>query len=190
MIKTYGVNGKREYIVNVTLGELTFEIHFTNGRANNYGLVPASYMTNNPVVQLAIEKSVYYTRGIVKLIKEVREPIDDEIDRERAAKAKAKAKATATPDADAAGTQPGEEKEVNAEGLEVGGAVDGADEESTEETKEMKEVEVTCVADARQYLVDNFNVAAWRAKSREKATILGEAYGVKFIWPDSAQAQG
>lgn len=185
MIKTYGVNGKREYIVNVTLGKLTFEIHFTNGRANNYGLVPASYITNNPVIQLAIEQSVYYTRGIVKLIEEVREPIDDEIDRERAAKAKAKAKATATPDADAAGTQPGEEAEDHGEGLEV--EEDGEGETATEEAKEMKEVEVTCVADARQYLVDKFNVAAWRAKSREKATILGEAYGVKFIWPDSAK---
>ena len=67
--KTYGVFGLMELVVDVRLGRRTLSIPFTGGLSSNRGVTPATYTTHNAVVQFAIEHSVPFRTGRVRLVK-------------------------------------------------------------------------------------------------------------------------
>lgn len=70
--KKYEIKNYSEYIINVSVGKRTFSIPFTGGALTNQGSIPASYSTNNEIIQYAIEHSRYYAIGIVYLAQEIK----------------------------------------------------------------------------------------------------------------------
>lgn len=70
--KKYEIKNYSEYIINVSIGKRTFSIPFTGGALTNQGSIPASYSTNNEIIQYAIEHSRYYAIGIVYLAQEIK----------------------------------------------------------------------------------------------------------------------
>lgn len=75
--KTYGVYRLMELTISIKLGKRTLDIPFTGGIASNRGVTPATYTTQNPVIQLAIEHSAPFRNGRVKIVKEIKveEPV-------------------------------------------------------------------------------------------------------------------
>ena len=66
--KTYGVFGLVEYNTLIPLGKGRMRIEFTNGSITVRGIEPASFTTDNPVVQAAIEESDKFKKGRIKLV--------------------------------------------------------------------------------------------------------------------------
>ncbi|MDE6231429.1 MAG: hypothetical protein K2M37_07405 [Muribaculaceae bacterium] len=61
--KRYGVMGYLEWETVVGEGSLRLRIHFSGGGMTAYGVTPAEYSTDNPVVQHLIESSRHYRTG-------------------------------------------------------------------------------------------------------------------------------
>ena len=70
--KKYEIKNYSEYIINVSIGKRSFSIPFTGGALTNVGSIPASYSTNNEIIQYAIEHSRYFAIGIVYLAQEIK----------------------------------------------------------------------------------------------------------------------
>lgn len=68
--KTYGVRGVLEWVAQIKAGKATISVHFSGGYPTTNGHTPAEFTTDNAVIQAAIERSDYYRRGRIKLIKE------------------------------------------------------------------------------------------------------------------------
>lgn len=69
--RIYGVYGLMDYTINVRLGNRVLKIPFTGGATTGNGVRPATYTTNNPVVQYAIESSPIFKSGRVKIIRSI-----------------------------------------------------------------------------------------------------------------------
>lgn len=67
----YGVRGMMEYQALLHIGKASLRVSFTDGSATAMGSVPATFATANPVVQMAIEGSREYQRGLITKIKEI-----------------------------------------------------------------------------------------------------------------------
>lgn len=70
-IKTYGVYGLSEWHIIIDVAKRKLSIPFMGGVSKGSGVVPATYTTNNPVVQYGIEESVYFKSGRISIVKEL-----------------------------------------------------------------------------------------------------------------------
>ena len=77
VFKKYEIKNYSEYVIDVSVGKRNFSIPFTGGALTNQGSIPASYSTNNGIIQYAIEHSRYFALGIVYIAQEVK--TDEEI---------------------------------------------------------------------------------------------------------------
>lgn len=68
--KTYGVNGLMEWSPIVTIAKRSITLHFTGGTASGTGIRPATFRTNNAIVQLAIENSYHFKSGRIFIVDE------------------------------------------------------------------------------------------------------------------------
>ena len=68
--KTYCVEGMLDYVAQVSADGITLDLHFKGGIISQYGVVPAHYTTDNPLIQRVIEKSEGFTRGRIKLLEQ------------------------------------------------------------------------------------------------------------------------
>ncbi|MDE6717464.1 MAG: hypothetical protein K2J70_04645 [Muribaculaceae bacterium] len=68
MKTTYGVRGMMEWVALIPSGRNIVRVRFTGGSLSGYGVVPACFTTDNPVVMRLIENSGYFRRGkIIRL---------------------------------------------------------------------------------------------------------------------------
>lgn len=174
--KTYGVSGMMEYQAVIKIGRSTMKVLFTDGSMNAMGMNPATYTTENLMVQNAIENSDQFKRGRIKVVSVI--DLDEEVQiMHNAVK---------------------EVKEVKAD--EEVEAPDGTDqsivsdkseqpEESGEETTEaevgnpsMTEMEFDNNDDAKDYLEQTFGCVRSKLRNREDIKAAGEANGVKIIF--------
>jgi len=56
MRNTYGVKGLMEWECQIRNGKTLLHVTFTGGTQTEYGVTPAKYSTDNPVIQRIIEK--------------------------------------------------------------------------------------------------------------------------------------
>lgn len=77
VFKKYEIKNYSEYVIDVSVGKRNFSIPFTGGALTNQGSIPASYSTNNGIIQYAIEHSRYFALGIVYIAQEIK--TDEEI---------------------------------------------------------------------------------------------------------------
>lgn len=149
---TYGVYGMMEYHTVVKLGgKIPKKIAFSDGSMTAIGTSPATYTTDDIVVQHAIENSEDYTRGLVKLVKEIN--LEDELPIER---------------------NPEPEPEPEAESEEKEEVV-----EQSEPALEKKVF--ACRDDARDYLETTFGVARTKLHKTESIIAAGKENGIEIV---------
>lgn len=66
--KTYGVFGMVEWSTLVPMGNGNIRIDFTNGCISTRGVDPATFTTDNQVVQIAIESCAKFTSKKIRII--------------------------------------------------------------------------------------------------------------------------
>lgn len=71
--KTYAIYGMVEQSVVIPFAGGNIRVDFTHGSLSTAGVTPAKYKTNNILVQKAIEGSVKFKKGIIKLIETEKE---------------------------------------------------------------------------------------------------------------------
>lgn len=76
MIITYGVFGKVELVISLTIGVKTIPIDFEGGSISSRGISPAIYKTNSPIIQKGIESSHEFKHGIIRIISRIPEKTD------------------------------------------------------------------------------------------------------------------
>ncbi|MDE5806666.1 MAG: hypothetical protein K2H76_01000 [Muribaculaceae bacterium] len=69
MRATYGVSGMMEWVALIPTGRNIVRVRFSGGSLTGYGVAPATFRTTNPVVMDVIEKSSYFKRGKIRLLK-------------------------------------------------------------------------------------------------------------------------
>lgn len=73
LFKKYGIYGQAEY--SALIGNKT--IVFKGGASGTRGMVPASYVTSNPEEQQMIECSAKWQRGVIRLVEQWNEGVEE-----------------------------------------------------------------------------------------------------------------
>jgi hypothetical protein len=163
------MSGLLECVATIKCGKATIEVPFTGGSLSGYGIVPAQYSTENPVIQAIIENSDYYKSGKIVKLRDVEGSGRFEL-KEAGVKAQGKG---------------AEETGVKAPG--TGAAEIGADAQGTVtaeggQAKAMEMVEVTDIDDARDWLVENRGLKRIGLRgSAELVKKVAEEHGVMFV---------
>lgn len=208
--KTYGVHGYMEWQALIRCGKATLTVHFSGGSLTGYGVTPAEFTTENPMTQAIIENSDYFKKGKIFLMREVegtgkfkefvkgQHANDGNHKGGQAATASAisetdlnhnGAPKTATPASDAtatvAETKEGtsvtvadEDENHSDEDEDVEAGIDPADGTVTEDGKRI--VEVTDIDDARDFLVDEFQIARSTLRSNVSVFRAAEEHNIVF----------
>lgn len=191
MITTYGVFGKVEYVLSLIIGCSAVTVDFDGGSISSRGVIPASYTTNNPLIQRALEATPEYKHGIIRKIRSLPEACDVEASR-KIAQAKAEAALKKYPGGGEADTAQEEGKQTEESGEAQGTGLDGEGEGPADgseaggealspEESGAVEVSVTCMEDAVEYLKNHFE-GYTSSKLRSKPAIERAAadHGIVF----------
>ena len=190
--KIYGVKGMMEWIASIPCGKATVTVPFTGGSLSGYGIVPAQYITENPMMQAVIENSDYYKSGKIVLIREmegsgkyqlpVRNAQSSNHMPGQAATASAVIDSPLNPYYKPEKPAEAEQENNQEETVEPEEEESHNDETVTEDG--MKIVEVTDIDAARDYLAETFNIA--RSNIRYKSNVLEKAaeLKIKFVGLD------
>ena len=197
--KTYGVQGYMEWQALIRCGKATVTVHFSGGSLTGYGVTPAEFTTENPMTQAIIENSDYFKKGKIFLMREVegtgkfKEFVKGQHANEgnhkggQAATASAIAETalnpngapkTDTPASDATGTVSDEDENLSYDGDGVEAGIDPAEGTVTEDGKRI--VEVTDIDDARDFLVDEFQIARSTLRSNVSVFRAAEEHNIVF----------
>ena len=66
--KTYAVAGYMEYVASLPLpGGRSVEVEFTGGKQSGYGVSPARFTTEDPVLQKLIENCDQFRQGLIRI---------------------------------------------------------------------------------------------------------------------------
>ena len=69
---TYGVYNLIEWHARLRMGKATVKVAFTGGSITTQGVTPATFTTENPVIQFAIENSPEFHNGKIKVVRRVK----------------------------------------------------------------------------------------------------------------------
>lgn len=178
---TYGVSGMMEFQAIIKIGRSVMKILFTDGSMNAMGTNPATYTTDNLMIQQAIERSEHFKRGRIHIVRSV--ALEDEVQIER--NPKGKKVATPLPTPDAAGTGEANSAEVNSG--ESGSAESGAEGTSEEGEataaeccKEIIEMEFDNNDDAKDFLESKFGYVRSKLRNRADIVAAGKAHDISI----------
>lgn len=194
---TYGVYNLIEWYARLRMGKAIIKVAFTGGSITTQGVTPATFTTENPTVQFAIESSPEFTSGKIKVVRRVK--LGGEIEYERNPP---KVEAPAEPPADA---EVKEDKRVTEKSTTATVAVVNEDnsvsevavsevwpqtelaedEAQKDEAPGLTPVEFACNDDARDYLVDKFSCGRSKLRTRADMIAAGKACGVDIIFVDN-----
>lgn len=188
MQRTYAVFGLMEYTINVTLGARLLKIPFTGGIASKDGVRPATYTTSNPVVQFAIESSSHFKSGRVKIFKTIGEatPNAISVSEAKAAREKAAAAKAAEEDVEKAAEEDVEKTaDVDAEeekptDTEIDTEEVKTEEDTTDTASTSNIVKVSCLDDAKEYLISNCGGKTSALRSRKAILEYAATHNVVF----------
>lgn len=183
---TYGAPRYMDWVAQLKVGAATVRIHFTGGALTAYGVTPAEYTTTNPVIQRVIEQSQYYKEGrIVKLRSTtVTEPKGAGRPKKATPKPQTPAHTPAVEQTEAVEQTPVFTENEPPRPTEV--------ETPAEETptEGLKEVEVSCLQDAQDYLQQNFGISSYKVRSKAAAQRAAAEHGVMFTGAGFTPAEG
>lgn len=182
----YAVDGMIEYQALIKVGSAKMKISFANGYSNEKGRTPATFSTNNPIIQLAIENSKEFKSGHIYKMHETKTEEEVYIESEHVALQNDEPVNTS-------------DESDNTEDLTDGGQ--GADtsdnaeqKQSTEETPVMqseKETiststckEFTCNDDAKDFLEAEFGAKRSSLRTRADIITYGKSNGIDVVFTD------
>lgn len=163
----YGVYGDVERIALIPFGRGAVQVEFRGGSMTTQGVTPATYSTSDAVIQLAIERSEAFRTGKIKRVRVY--DLGGEVTVERnsghggiyAGPAEGPSAIEDTPEVEDAVA---DAAEVKAQELEPGLTV----------------VSVGCVADAAEYLRENYGIALSKLRKKETIEKVAASYGIEF----------
>ena len=200
-VKTYGIYSLTEWHGKVKAGTIEVNVSFVGGTASPSRSQPAYMVTKDPITQFVIENSKEFKDGFIVLVMceeiggnhrrmAVPKPV---VEKPKTADAPTTQQQdtdeTETPAADATGTVDDTEGETSGtvadedenpsyegEGVECG--TDPAEGTVTEDGKRI--VEVTDIDDARDYLVEEFQIARSTLRSNVSVYRAAEEHNIVF----------
>lgn len=141
-----------EYQAVISMGKNKLKVMFSDGSVSAMGVTPATFTTENYVVQHAIENSDDYKRGRIYTVRSI--ALDDDLHIERAAEA----------------VEQVQESQVVEQ------------EQEAESSAEQVSVEFSCNDDAKDYLEQMFGYVRSKLRNREDIVAAGKAHGVDITF--------
>lgn len=159
-----------EYQAVIHVGKAVLKVLFTDGSMTAMGVNPATFTTDNFMVQHAIEHSADFRRGRIHVMHVIELDEAVHIEREPAG-------AEAQP-VDGTAVAVVEDAAGGDKAAEAAPAADGAVEEAPAEVG--TEVEFDTNDEAKDYLEQQFGVSRSKLRTRADIVACGEGYGVKI----------
>ena len=156
--KTYGIDYYAERQITIMMGKASLNVLFSGGASTGYGNTPAQFTTSEPIFQHAIEHCPLFLKGGIKILSVIEledAPKQLGIEESEEERAERMAKVRAAKDT-------------------------SRDAEADAEPTEITEVEVTCIEDAKQYLMDNHGYSARALKTERNILDAAKHTGVRF----------
>lgn len=176
---TYGVSGMMEFQAIIKIGRSAMKVLFTDGSMNAMGENPATYTTDNFMVQHAIENSDHFNRGRIHIVRTV--TLDEDVHIDRNPKREEIPAPTSTP---APENCEGVETTEETESEEADNVESQAEEAPApapipmEMTKEITEMEFDNNDDARDFLETKFGYVRSKLRNRADIVAAGEAHNI------------
>lgn len=176
---TYGVSGMMEYQAVIKVGRNNVKVMFADGSVSAMGVNPATFTTENFIVQRAIENSAEFKRGRIKVINTIE--LAEELRVERNS-------VNSSVDDDYTPCPTPESTENGAIGVEEGGFRDHTADKGAEaccggETvAAATQVEFTCNDDAKDYLERTFGFVRSKLRNRDDIINAGKAHNVEITF--------
>lgn len=163
-----------EYQAVIKVGNKNASINFSDGSMSAMGTNPATYTTDNIIIQNAIEASSDYKRGRIAIVSTIE--LDEELRIVRNIEKPATPTAPATPT-----TTVATEKTENKTDAEDTSVAD-VPEEGAEASAPLTQVEFCCNDDAKDYLERTFGYVRSKLRNREDIVNAGKARNVEIIF--------
>lgn len=186
---TYGVSGMMEYQAVIKVGRNNMKVLFTDGSISAMGVNPATFTTENYMVQHAIENSTDFKRGRIKVVNtiELKEELRIERNSVKPAAEVPSPNSAPTPAPISAKSVDAPVKEdENAPDTQADNEVEAEDNEAAPEDNEAApantQVEFSCNDDAKDYLEQTFGFVRSKLRNREDIVAAGKARGVDIIF--------
>ena len=198
-VKTYGIYSLTEWHGKVKAGTIEVNVSFVGGTASPSGSQPAYMVTKDPITQFVIENSKEFKDGFIVLVMceeiggnhrrmAVPKPVVEKPKTDDApTKHQQGTYETETPaadatgtvaDADASGTVADADENPSDEGEGVDACTDPTEGTVTEDGKRI--VEVTDIDDARDYLVEEFQIARSTLRSNVSVFRAADEHNIVF----------
>lgn len=200
---TYGVYNIVEWHASLKMGKATVKVAFTGGAITTNGVTPATYTTNDPVVQLAIERSNEFRNGKIKVVRsydlggEVKIERNPVVAKKHVVEKCENNTLAMSPAADSGNVYLKIDGDVieghlmpnnpDTDSISEAVAVSDEQEDTTEESdgerpKVLTKVEVHCNDDAKDYLESQFGVKRSILLNRATIQTIAAQHNVEFIF--------
>lgn len=170
-----------EYQAVIKVGKKNVSINFSDGSMSAMGTNPATFTTDNIIIQNAIEASNDYRRDRIAIVSTI--VLDEELPILRNAPKPAQSPAPAVPTPTKNEASP--EIPNGAPGIETTPQESKDNADTTEKAEEPAlhtQVEFSCNDDAKDYLEQNFGYVRSKLRNREDMVNAGKAHGVEIIF--------
>ena len=168
---TYGVSGMMEYQAVIKVGKNNMKVLFTDGSVSAMGVNPATFTTENFMVQHAIENSTDFKRGRIKVVNTIELKEELRIERNSVKPAAEVPSPTPSPSPAESATVPDTQADNVAEA-----------EDKAEAAPATTQVEFSCNDDAKDYLEQTFGFVRSKLRNRDDIVAAGKAHGVEIIF--------
>ena len=173
---TYGVYNLIEWHARLRMGKATVKVAFTGGSITTQGVTPATFTTENPVIQFAIENSPEFHNGKIKVVRCVK--LNGVVEIECNVPKVALPIPAPAPISTESVVAPVKEDENATEAQ----ADNEAEAEDNETAPANTQVEFSCNDDAKDYLEQTFGFVRSKLRNREDIVAAGKARGVDIIF--------
>lgn len=177
---TYAAPRYMDWLAQIRVGSATVRVHFTGGALTVYGVTPAEYTTTNPVIQKAIEMSSYFKEGRITLVKRVPMPSSTKPVKVNALPKESVPTPIVSTSEDV-DTSVDSNSEVPDKTEEVSIEADHSEPVESVEDTVFKQVEVSCIQDAQDYLQQNYNIPSYKVRSHIAAQKAAAEHGIMFV---------
>ena len=173
---TYGVNGMIEFQAVLKVGKSNLKVQFSDGSFNASSKKPATYTTDNLMIQRAIENSAEFKRGLIHKVSTV------ELNEEVKVLRNERKSVNETPESTEVTDEATDEVANEPAGETQESANDETGTDDKEPAIELKKVEVHCNDDAKDYLAENFGVVKSKLLNRATIVSVAASNGVEFVF--------
>lgn len=179
---TYGVSGMMEYQAVVKVGKKNVSINFSDGSISAMGTNPATFTTDNIIIQNAIEASSDFKRGRISIVRSIDLAEELPIYRNAPTPAPKPAKHEETNSEEPTGQEQTAEEAPEETAEEIAEETVAETPEAAEEPANLTQVEFSCNDDAKDYLEQNFGLIRSKLRNREDIVNAGKQHGVEILF--------